>query len=231
MKRLLLKCAALLLLDAGTGFFLLSLWRLATSAVFPAVLLNILFSLLAVNLLSLLSASIRKALHHISLLTLQTLTWIYYLFTMVFTGLTYLWVTPYSYCVIALIALLGYGLSLLAVYFIGRPHRVGVPAGEKAIAMEQMQKPCSIWKRPSAACSRCWNHENTIACAGPTSLCGKNFRFPLPSAAARVRWCRIWKSVFPTGSSVYSAMSLIRAHWERTASSERYPKCWISPNS
>ena len=154
MRRLLLKCAALSILDVGTGFVLLSLWDLAASVILPAALLNILFALLAVNLLSFLSASIRKALHRISLLTLQTLTWIYYLFTMVFTGLTYLWVTPYSYCMIALIALLGYGLSLLAVYFIGRPHRMGVPAGEKQSPWSRCRSFCLIWKRPSAVCSR-----------------------------------------------------------------------------
>lgn len=105
-----LKCVLLAVVDTLTIWLLFSFWSMYHYVVFPWALLNVLAVLFIADTVVLAIPHIQKLLHAASATSIMLITAFYYIFTIVFTGLTYLWIKPQWY----------FGASLLFLFaFLG----------------------------------------------------------------------------------------------------------------
>lgn len=95
------KCAVLLAVDTACVYLFFSVWRLYMSPVFSFALVNVLLALFLANAALLAAPYLERALHVFSSPFVLTLAAIYLLFTLVFTGLSYLWIAPGVYAGVA----------------------------------------------------------------------------------------------------------------------------------
>lgn len=115
----LLKGISLLILDLITIIIVFSVWILVNISVFPLAFLAIFTALAMLNLVVVASGiGVQKlgiGVYDSVLLS----TFLYYLATMIFTGLTYIWISPKWYLVLFLITSLIYVVTLSALYVAG----------------------------------------------------------------------------------------------------------------
>lgn len=120
------KCVLLAVVDTLTIWLLFSLWSIYDYVVFPWVLLNVLAVLFIADTVVLAIPHIQKLLHAASATSIMLITAFYYVFTIVFTGLTYLWMEPQWYFLVSLLLLLAFFGCFVGVYaFERRPKRDG----------------------------------------------------------------------------------------------------------
>jgi len=115
----LLKGISLAILDVVTLMLVFSVWALVNISLFPWALITILFSIFIVNIMVLVSDKCIR-LFGIGVYTSALIsTFLYYLFVMVFTGLTYFTISSKWYMIFTLIGLLLYVAVISGLYISG----------------------------------------------------------------------------------------------------------------
>jgi hypothetical protein len=115
---------ALLVLDIITLLLLLNIWALINLPLFPWALVHIIFVLLILHIVLLTSGLSVKQFGVPFTAVIAALSLFYYLFAMVFTGLTYPFIAVKGYVLISLLAFLFYILCCFGLYFSGMTHRL-----------------------------------------------------------------------------------------------------------
>lgn len=115
-----LKCVLLAVVDTLTIWLIFSFWSMYHYVVFPWVLLNILAVLFIADTVVLAIPHIQKLLHAASATSIMLITAFYYVFTVVFTGLTYLWIEPKWYFGASLLFLISFIGCFAGIYLFER---------------------------------------------------------------------------------------------------------------
>lgn len=112
-----LKILILLVLDILTFIFVFSVWTILKFPLFPFALVAIIVSLILTNLFFLLSKKISTNFGLPVSVTVVASTFLYYLFVVAFTWLTYPVIRTRNYSIVNLFAFMLYLLVILGVYF------------------------------------------------------------------------------------------------------------------
>ena len=135
-----LKCAALLVVDATTLLLFFSVWNMAALTVFPFALLNLMAVLAILNLTVLFIHHVRRYFHTVSSTGLIAAAILYDAFTLVFTGLTYTWIGSKWFLIIALIAFAAYVISVVTLFLAGRREADAAAYSiEERVSAQEMQ--------------------------------------------------------------------------------------------
>ena len=129
--RMVFKILIALIIDAITFLLAFSFWALLNLAVFPAAISAILLSLICLNMAILTSSQIRSVFGVAVYASTTVITAVYYLAVMVFTGVTYLFITPRTYLITYLIITLVYVAVLAGLFISG--HNYGRDTARRAM--------------------------------------------------------------------------------------------------
>ena len=134
------KCAALLAVDAMTLLLFFSVWNMVALTVFPFALLNLMAVLAILNLTVLFIHQVRRYFHTVSSTGLIAAAILYDAFTLVFTGLTYTWIGSKWFLIIALIAFAAYVMSVATIFLAGRREADAAGYGsDERVSAQEMQ--------------------------------------------------------------------------------------------
>ena len=132
---LLWKCLLLALLDIGTVLLFFAIWDIIQLKIFPFVLLNLLLVLLAVDIAVIAFPHARR---RVSWMPFSVLTALYYIFTLLFSGLTCTWMDPAGYAAWGFFLFAAYISGTLAVVF-SRKRKASHPEGRDLGDLQQLQ--------------------------------------------------------------------------------------------
>jgi hypothetical protein len=122
------KLIALLILDIITYSFVFSIWALVNLRVFPWALAAITLSLVFLHIVVLQFGQYEKRYGDAAVKSAAAVTILFYLFVMVFTGITYITISPKAYIVSILIATLVYISTIAGLYLSGTKKAADVEA-------------------------------------------------------------------------------------------------------
>lgn len=115
-----MKLLVLMLLDVGTLGMAMIVWQIFSVSFFPLILLQILFALFALNIMTLMPIQAAQRLHIVSPGSLWLVTLLYFLLVMLSTWLSYRWVTAKMYGILSLLLLAAYLISVKAMHTVQR---------------------------------------------------------------------------------------------------------------
>lgn len=136
---LLWKCLLLALLDIGTVLLFFAIWDIIQLKIFPFVLLNLLLVLLAVDIAVIAFPHARRRQPEASWMPFSVLTALYYIFTLLFSGLTCTWMEPAGYAAWGFFLFAAYISGTLAVMF-SRKRKASHPEGREPVDLQQLQQ-------------------------------------------------------------------------------------------